>query len=268
VPLWHRASAALESLQGVPGVPGRLSQRVRSLANADDTSIIQSLLCWVRVDEQNRLCRDFNTLPVRRHFEPGWEHRVPPNASRLERLSAHATEIYTRLVLPNDYLFKVDTASMRESLEVRVPFLDEDLFAFGLSLPHSLKAKGRTCKRVLRAVAKKWLPSAVARKPKRGFAIPVDRWVDDDFRAQLKATLLDRSSRVSDFFRPEVYHPIVEAFCNGSSLPAISREGLYQRAIMLLSLHLALHRRNRGAELQTSDFTGDRAATNGRSLGL
>ena len=53
----------------------------------------------------------------------------PPRASRLERLSAHATEINTRLTLPNDFLFKVDTASMRESLEVRVPMLDEDLFA-------------------------------------------------------------------------------------------------------------------------------------------
>ena len=53
----------------------------------------------------------------------------------MERLSAHATEVNTRLVLPNDFLFKVDIASMKESLEVRVPMLDEDLFAFGFSLP-------------------------------------------------------------------------------------------------------------------------------------
>ena len=52
------------------------------------------------------------------------------------------TEVNTRLMLPNDFLFKVDTASMRESLEVRVPMLDEELFAFGLSLPHRLKVDG------------------------------------------------------------------------------------------------------------------------------
>ena len=89
-------------------------------------------------------------------------------------------------MLPNDFLFKVDTASMRESLEVRVPMLDEDLFAFGLSLPHRLKVNGRTCKRVLREVAKRRLPPAVANKPKWGFGIPVDTWVDADFKARLE----------------------------------------------------------------------------------
>jgi hypothetical protein len=50
--------------------------------------------------------------------------------------------------------------------------LDEDLMAFGLSLPHQLKVNGRTCKKVLRAVAERRLPSAVANKPKWGFGIP------------------------------------------------------------------------------------------------
>ena len=72
-------------------------------------------------------------------------------------------------MLPNDFLFKVDTASMRESLEVRVPMLDEDLFAFGLSLPHACKVEGRSPKKVLRAVAERWLPASIARKPKWGF---------------------------------------------------------------------------------------------------
>jgi asparagine synthase (glutamine-hydrolysing) len=142
--------------------------------------------------------------------------------------------------LPNDFLFKVDTASMRESLEVRVPMLDEDLFTFGLSLPHFLKVNGRTCKRVLRAVAERRLPAAVATKPKMGFGIPVDAWVDTDFKVRLRDTLLDSSSKLPEFFRPEAYQPIIEAFCDGRPSPGISREGFYQRAIMLLSLHLAL----------------------------
>ena len=201
---------------------------------------MQNLLCWVREQEHRRLCRDMDVLPVRRLFEPQWEHDLPPQASRLERLSAHATEIHTRLLLPNDFLFKVDTASMRESLEVRVPMLDEELFAFGLSLPHDLKVKGRTCKRVLRAVAQSWLPPAVASKPKRGFEIPVDTWVDADFKMRLRDTLLGPSSRLPEFFRPEAYRPMVEAFCEGRPYPGISRQGLYQRAIMLLSVHLVL----------------------------
>lgn len=238
--VWRGASVALAPLEHLAVVPERLPQRLKELTGADDISIIQNLLCWVREEEHKCLCRDMDALPVRRLFEPQWEHALLPHASRLERLSAHATEIYTRLLLPNDFLFKVDTASMRESLEVRVPMLDEDLFAFGLSLPHSLKAKGRTCKRVLRAVAKSWLPPTVASKPKQGFAIPVDDWVNADFKVRLRDALLGPSSRLPEFFRPEAYRPMVEAFCEGRPCPQISRQGLYQRAIMLLAVHLAL----------------------------
>ena len=60
-----------------------------------------------------RLCRDSDALPVRRLFEPQWTYNLPDGYSRLERLSAHLTEVNTRLILPNDFLFKVDTASMR-----------------------------------------------------------------------------------------------------------------------------------------------------------
>lgn len=238
--IWRGASIALAPLERIALIPERLPQRVKELAGADDTAVIQNLLCWVRDEEHRHLCRDVGLLPVRRLFEPRWENVLPPSASRLERLSAHATEIYTRLLLPNDFLFKVDMASMRESLEVRVPMLDEELFGFGLSLPHSLKVNGRVCKRVLRAVAKSWLPREIAAKPKQGFAIPLDQWVNSDFKVHLRDTLLGFSSALPEFFRPEAYRPIIEAFCESHPCPGISRQGLYQRAIMLLCVHLAL----------------------------
>jgi asparagine synthase (glutamine-hydrolysing) len=221
-------------------VPKRFIQRLRDLAGADNTSVIQNLFCWVRDQEHRHLCWDTDVLPIRRLFEPRWEYHLSPGASRLEQLFAQITEASIRLTLANDYLCKVDIASMKESLEVRVPMLDEDLFAFGLSLPHGLKVNGRTCKRVLRAVAQRWLPPLVATKPKRGFAIPVDGWVDTAFKMRLKDALLGPTSRLPDFFRPEAYQPIVEAFCTGRACPHISRQGLYQRVIMLLAVHLAL----------------------------
>jgi asparagine synthase (glutamine-hydrolysing) len=145
--------------------------------------------------------------------------------------------------MANAFLFKVDTASKKESLEVRVPMLDEDLFAFGLSLPHALKVRRQTSKVVLRALASRRLPSEVAQKPKRGFGIPVDKWVDGSFRSRLKETLLGPESRLPDFFRPQTYRPLIETFCEGGSYPGVHRSGLYRRAIMLLSLHLALSRK-------------------------
>jgi asparagine synthase (glutamine-hydrolysing) len=223
-------------------VPDRILRQLRDLSDRDNASIVQYLFCWMGEQEHKSLCLDTDVLPVRRLFEPEWEHSLPPGASLLERLSAHTTEVNVRLILPNDFLFKVDIASMRESLEVRVPMLDEDLFAFGLSLPHHLKVDGRTCKRVLRALAGRKLPPAITNKPKWGFAIPLDTWVDEDFKGNLRNALLGHSSKLSEFFRPEAYRPMLEAFCDGQPCPGISQRELYQRAIMLLAVQLAMER--------------------------
>lgn len=242
IAVWRVAPVVLAPLARLGVVPEHLPQRFGDLTGADDTSVIQDLFCSVRAQEHTRLCRDADVLPTRRLFEPQWEHHLPPGASRTERLAAHATEANVRLSLPNDFLFKVDTASMKESLEIRVPMLDEDLFSFGLSLPYRLKVDGRTCKRVLRTLAERRLPAVVAKKPKQGFGVPVDAWVEADFKERLRDALLGPSSRLPEYFRPEAYQPMIEAFCEGRPCPDIPRQDLYQQAIMLISVHLALRR--------------------------
>jgi asparagine synthase (glutamine-hydrolysing) len=245
--VWLAAATSLALATRFGVIPKHWPARLRLLALTDDTAVVQHLLCWLRDEEHNRLSAGKNLLPIRRLFEAQWEYQLPAGASQLERLSAHLTEINTRLLLPNDFLFKVDIASMKESLEIRVPMLDEELFSFGLSLPHCLKVKSRTCKRVLRSVAQRKLPAPIASKPKGGFGIPVDTWVDLDFKERLKDYLLGPTSGLPEFFRPEAYRPIIESFCNGMPCPGISRQGLYQRAIMFLALQLALDRAHRPA---------------------
>jgi asparagine synthase (glutamine-hydrolysing) len=224
----------------VGALPMQVPSRLRLLADADAVGVVQAFRSWVRVDEHARLSRVRHVDPVRRWFEPHWLHDLPRRASALERLSALATEVDARLLLPNDMLFKVDMASMKESLEVRVPLLDEDLFAFGLTLPHALKSRSRVGKRVLRGVARRRLPEQIAAKRKHGFTVPVDLWVTEDFKAQLRRTLLQQRTSLPEVVDPAVYRPWVTAFCEGGRLPGITREGLYQRTIMLLALHLAL----------------------------
>ena len=242
--MWRCAAVTLRSLACLGLVPAHLPQRFSQLAGADDVGVVQDLFSWVRQDEQARLCvDDGKALPIRRLFEQQWEHRLPRGCSRVERLSALATEANVRLVLPNDFLFKVDTASMMESLEVRVPMLDEDLFDLGMRLPHALKVDGRKCKIVLRGVAQRWLPAAVAQKRKRGFGVPVDSWVNTEFKGLVRNCLLGPASQLSEFFKPEGYRPIIEAFCDGRPYQSISRLGIHQRAIMFLSVQLALDRR-------------------------
>jgi asparagine synthase (glutamine-hydrolysing) len=237
-PLWHLASAAIGLFAPYNLMASLLSQRLGELAGADDIDIVYRLFTWIREEEQQRLCRDTNMLPVRRLFESQWQYHLPAHSPRIEHLAACTTEANTRLILPNGFLFKVDTGSMRASLEVRVPLLDEDLFTFALTLPYNLKVSGRSGKRVLRTLASRQLPLAVATKPKSGFVIPVDTWVNAQCKATLHDTLLGPASTLPEYFRPEAYRPWVEAFCNDQPLPTLSRQALYQRVIMLLSLHL------------------------------
>jgi asparagine synthase (glutamine-hydrolysing) len=254
---WRPMSTMLGPLTSMGIVSRRMARRMDELNGADDTSIVQSLCRWIGPAEHDALCHDAaDLLPVGRWFAPQWEHHLPAKSSRLERVSAYTTEIFTRLTMPNDFLVKVDMASMRESLEVRVPMLDEDLFSFGLSLPHSFKVRGRECKKVLRSVAARWLPAEVAAKPKRGFAIPVDTWATADFKKKCRETLLAPKNPLDEYLRPAAYRPVVQAFCEGRPFDGLSRQGTYQRVIMLLSLELNLERAASSASIVPADFRG------------
>ena len=83
--------------------------------------------------------------------------------------------------LPQDILTKVDRMSMAESLEVRAPFLDSRLATYALSIPGRLKVSGGLGKVVLREALRGRLPGPVLEAPKRGFTLPVSRWLGKQF---------------------------------------------------------------------------------------
>jgi asparagine synthase (glutamine-hydrolysing) len=98
---------------------------------------------------------------------------LAPGADALTRSLA----LYQDTYLPEDILTKVDRASMARGLEVRAPFLDADLVETVLALPARYKyGRGRT-KRLLKRAAAGRLPAAILARPKKGFGIPVARWL-------------------------------------------------------------------------------------------
>lgn len=86
-------------------------------------------------------------------------------------------EFYTRFYLQDDILTKVDRAAMRVSLEVRAPFLDNDVAAFAAKLPARFKYYRGHTKHLLKTAASKLLPSNIVNRGKKGFGIPLTAWL-------------------------------------------------------------------------------------------
>jgi asparagine synthase (glutamine-hydrolysing) len=91
--------------------------------------------------------------------------------------------------LPGDLLLKADIASMAHSLELRSPFLDDEVVALGLALPDSLKTHGREGKVALRRAFAEDLPPDVAARGKTGFGVPLGRWFREDLRELAREVL-------------------------------------------------------------------------------
>ncbi|MAE62505.1 MAG: asparagine synthase (glutamine-hydrolyzing) [Planctomycetaceae bacterium] len=93
--------------------------------------------------------------------------------------------------LPYDLLRKVDRASMSVALEVRSPMLDTQLCDLAGHLPLRVLLPGGKPKGLLRQVAAKYLPSAIVRRRKSGFSIPIGAWFAGALADQLRERLLD-----------------------------------------------------------------------------
>jgi asparagine synthase (glutamine-hydrolysing) len=115
-----------------------------------------------------------------------------------------------KLYLENDILVKVDRASMMASLEARVPMLNLDMLAHVLPMPLSLKLRRFQTKYVLRRALAEILPKDVLERPKKGFGIPVGKWLQSELREELLDTLEPGRIGRQGLFRPAVVQRLVE----------------------------------------------------------
>jgi asparagine synthase (glutamine-hydrolysing) len=106
-----------------------------------------------------------------------------------------------KLYLEGDILYKVDRASMANSLEVRVPFLNRDLVDFVTTLPLDLKLHGFTGKYILKKCVNNRLPKQVIYRQKKGFNMPVAQWLTRDLRSLLTDNLSESFIKRQDLFQ-------------------------------------------------------------------
>jgi asparagine synthase (glutamine-hydrolysing) len=111
--------------------------------------------------------------------------------------------LYQDTYLPDDILTKVDRASMACSLEVRAPFLDSELVDSIQAMPAVFKYRRGHTKRLLKHAARSRLPASILDRPKKGFGIPVARWLRGPLSPLLDSLLGPERLKAQGLFDPD-----------------------------------------------------------------
>ncbi|MBK8694669.1 MAG: asparagine synthase (glutamine-hydrolyzing) [Deltaproteobacteria bacterium] len=116
---------------------------------------------------------------------------------RLRRLLDLDFETY----LTDDINAKVDIAAMSHALEVRCPFLDTAVVEFAARLPSRVQSRWRA-KHLLRKAVVDLVPGEILHRSKRGFGLPLKRWMTRDLGPMARDLLLDRTARERGVLAP------------------------------------------------------------------
>jgi len=129
---------------------------------------------------------------------------------------ARIMDLDLRVFLVEDMLVKTDRASMAESLETRVPFLDPVVSELALALPSRHKVRWFSKKRLLRKSLAPLLPADILNGKKQGFSIPIGAWLRKELEPMARSILSPDSLRRQGFFRPEPVNAMLDAHVAGT----------------------------------------------------
>ncbi len=132
--------------------------------------------------------------------------------------------------LPDDLLVKVDRATMKYSLETRVPLLDYRIIEFALNLPEKFKQKGDISKFILKETLYDYLPKSYFERPKAGFSIPVNDWLRADLKYLIDDFLNEPLIMEAGFVNYDVVKDLIQRW-------TLKEPHLYNRIWTLIVLH-------------------------------
>lgn len=115
----------------------------------------------------------------------------------------------SRLFLPGLNLAYTDRASMAASTEVRVPFVDPEVFRAAFSLSGDQKVRGRTGKLALKEAARRWLPDQIVDRPKASFSAPLRAWIAHDLREVIDEVLVGGELVGTGFLRRDALEQLM-----------------------------------------------------------
>lgn len=128
-------------------------------------------------------------------YDPGFLKETNHNIMLMDMLMYH----------PDDILVKVDRTAMAVSLETRVPMLDKDVVEFAWTLPVEFERQNGVGKRILRDVLYRYVPKEMMERPKKGFSIPIQKWLKEKELCEWAENLIDRKTLIKQgILNPDV----------------------------------------------------------------
>ena len=115
-----------------------------------------------------------------------------------------------KLYMEGNILPKVDRASMANSLEVRVPFLNHTLVEHVAKIPHNLKLHGFTTKFLLKQAMKGRIPDRILERGKKGFGMPVAKWLAGPLRPLAEDAFSETRLKNDGFFDPAIVRQLLD----------------------------------------------------------
>ncbi|MEO5563213.1 MAG: asparagine synthase (glutamine-hydrolyzing) [Chitinophagaceae bacterium] len=140
-----------------------------------------------------------------------WQQINSPGLSDEERISLFDIKNY----LSNNLLYKMDSASMANSLEVRTPYLDYRLVEFAVNLPQKFKINQGIQKYLMKKLLERYLPADLVYRKKWGFPAPVGEWLYKELRYMIDKWLSKEKILNTGILDPAIALKVLKEFQAG-----------------------------------------------------
>lgn len=210
--LFHSAKFLINAFQFKQLLPYKVNRFLELLpASKSSEEFYKRLMTILPYEEFNKISQANSSL----HNSSEWFNRTYSKQQLSDYLAGNYYDIKT--YLPDDLLFKIDIASMAHSLEVRSPFLDQQVVEFGLGLPKNQRL-GFQGKKILRSLASQYLPREIINRKKMGFAIPRRKWLEGSLSVIVNEIFDNPKSIVYNWLKYDETIGLYRRFQSGENL--------------------------------------------------
>lgn len=200
-------------------------KRISTLFNYDSTSYLPAHIFsqeqyFFNESELSQLLIETNKLITLQTSFYKSNNLTAYNLSHLETRKLNNSEKQAifdlQFTLPGDLLTKIDRATMKYSLEGRVPLLDHRIIEFALNLDPELKQRNGQSKYLLKKLLYQHVPQDYFNRPKQGFALPIKSWLRNELKYLIEENLNKQSIDSLGVFNFEYVDKITKSFYAGN----------------------------------------------------